>query len=73
MVENAVYQCQRSILTVLRGRQFFSLEEINKAIGKKLLKLNAHPLTTRSDGFSRADLMEEEKIALRPLPGILRA
>lgn len=70
MVENAVYQCQRFILTALRGRQFFSLEEINRAIGKKLLKLNARPLTTRFDGLSRADLMEEEKIALRPLPSI---
>lgn len=69
-VENAVYQCQRFILTAPRGRQFFSLEEINKAIGKELLKLNARRLTTRSDGFSRADLMEEEKIALRPLPSI---
>lgn len=70
MVENAVYQCQRFILTALRGRQFFSLEEINRAIGKELLKLNARPLTTRFDGLSRADLMEEEKIALRPLPSI---
>ena len=70
MVENAVYQCQRFILTALRGRQFFSLEEINRAIGKELAKLNARPLTTRSDGFSRADLMQEEKITLRPLPSI---
>lgn len=68
MVDNAVYQCQRFILTALRGLQFFSLEEINKAIGKELLKLNARPLTTRFDGFSRADLMEEEKITLRSLP-----
>lgn len=44
MVENAVYQCQRFILTALRGRQFFSLEEINRAISKELLKLNARLL-----------------------------
>ena len=70
MVENAVYQCQRFILTALRECQFFSLEEINRAKGKELTKLNARSLTTRSDGFSRADLMQKEKIALRSLTSI---
>lgn len=68
MVENAVKQVQRSVLQPLQGREFFSLEEMNKALLKELQKLNDRPLTTRSDGISRSVLMQEERIVLRPLP-----
>ena len=68
LVENAVKQVQQSVLKPLRNREFFSLKELNKALLTELEKLNARPLTTRSDGISRADLYQEEKPVLRPLP-----
>ena len=69
-VENAVKQVQASILNPLSSRQFFSLDELNLALGKELDKLNHRPLTNRTDGVSRYDLMREERVALLPLPTI---
>lgn len=68
MVENAVRQVQQSILNPLRKQKFFGIEDLNRALEQELKKLNQRALTTRSDGVSRFDLMQEEKIALRPLP-----
>ena len=70
MVENAVGLVQKFVLRPLRDRTFFSLEEMNQALLKELDKLNRQPLTTRTDDVSRLDLMQEEKITLRPLPPI---
>ena len=59
MVENAVGLVQKFVLRPLQDRTFFSLEEMNKALLKELDKLNRQPLTIRSDGVSRMDLMRE--------------
>lgn len=68
MAENAVRLVQTKILSELRGREFFEIEELNKALLKELDKLNKRPLTTRSDGISRYDLVQEERQTLMPLP-----
>ncbi len=66
-VENAVLQVQRRILAALRNRTFFSLAELNKAIGEETDRLNRRPMTLIEK--SRYDLfMEIEKPALRALP-----
>ena len=69
-VENAVKQVQLRVLNPLRGRSFFSFEELNKALSKELDKLNRTALTTRSDGVSRYELAQEERISLLPLPTV---
>lgn len=70
MVEGAVRIVQEQILRPLRNREFFSLEEVNRAILKELDQLNRRPLTTRADGLSRFDLMQDEKLVLHPLPPV---
>lgn len=70
LVENAVKQIQKSILSSFKGREFFDIETLNKAILRELERLNTRALTTRSEGLSRYDLYLEEKPALRPLPPI---
>lgn len=66
-VENAVQVAQRWIVAVLRHRKFFSLEELNIAIGELLHKLNHRPFRKR-DG-SRASVFDAvDKPALKPLP-----
>ena len=70
LVENAVKQVQKSILNSFKGREFFDIETLNKAILRELERLNTRALTTRSEGLSRYDLYLEEKPTLRPLPPI---
>lgn len=66
-VENGVLQAQRRILAALRNRTFFSLAELNKAIGEETERLNRRPMALINK--SRYDLFVEiEKAALRPLP-----
>ena len=66
-VESAVQLSQRWIVAVLRHRKFFSLEELNVAIGELLAKLNHRPFR-KKDG-SRFSLWEAiDKPALKPLP-----
>lgn len=67
-VENAVKQVQNTIINALLPRTFFSIEDLNKEILKKLEKLNGRALTTRNDGASRLTFFEEEKPMLLPLP-----
>src|SRR3954452_2998878 len=68
VVESAVQVAQRWIIAALRHRKFFSLEEVNQAIGELLHRLNHRPFRKR-DG-SRARVFESlDKPALRPLPG----
>ena len=69
-VENTVKLVQLKVMNPLRNRAFFSFEELNKALSKELDKLNRRPLTTRSDGVSRYDLAQEERIVLLPLPTV---
>lgn len=67
VVEVGVQVAQRWILARLRHRTFFSLEELNEAIGELLDELNDRVM--RRWGESRRALFERlERPALRPLP-----
>jgi len=67
VVENTVQVAQRWIVVALRHRKFFSLEELNVAIGELLAKLNHRPFR-KKDG-TRASLWESiDRPALKPLP-----
>lgn len=69
LCENAVKQCQAFILRELNERDFFEVEDINRAIQPLLDKLNAKPLTNRSDDVSRwKRFNDEERCVLKPLP-----
>ena len=66
-VESAVQVAQRWIVAALRHRKFFSLEELNVAIGELLHKLNHRPF--RKKEGTRASMWESiDKPALKPLP-----
>jgi transposase len=55
-------------VAALRNRKFFSLQELNQAIGELLLRLNQRPFRKREG--SRGSLFQDlEKAALAPLPG----
>jgi transposase len=66
-VENAVLVVERWILARLRNRRFFSLAELNAAIGELLAELNRRPFKKlpgcRREAFERLD-----QPALKPLP-----
>lgn len=60
-------QAQRRILAALRNMTFFSIVELNRAIGEATEQLNRKPMALINK--SRHDLfMELERPALRPLP-----
>ncbi len=66
-VEVGVQVVERWIVAALRHRQFFSLEDLNRAVRELLEKLNHRPFQKREG--SRASLFESvERSALRPLP-----
>ena len=66
--ENAVLQVERWVLAPLRKERFFSLHDLDQAIGKRLTWLNQRKRT--DNGLSRRELFErQEKAALQPLPG----
>ena len=66
-IESAVRIVSQSILARLRNRQFFSLGELNDAIGRLLEELNTQVM--KDYGKSRRALFEElERPALGPLP-----
>ena len=66
-VENAVQVTQRWIVAALRHQKFFSVEELNAAIGELLTKLNHRPFR-KQDG-TRASVWEAlDRPALKPLP-----
>jgi transposase len=66
-VEVAVLVVERWVLAKLRRRRFFSLGELNAAIGELIDELNAR--TMRRIGSSRRALFEAiERPALQPLP-----
>lgn len=66
-VEAAVLVAQRWILAVLRNRTFYSLNELNQAIGQLLEKLNNRVM--RHVKQSRRELFERhDRPALKPLP-----
>jgi transposase len=66
-VEVGVLVVERWILARLRNRRFFSLAELNQAIGELVADLNARPM--RRLGVSRRDLFFElDRPALKELP-----
>ena len=66
-VEVGVQVVERWIVAALRHRQFFRLEDLNRAIRELLERLNQRPFRKREG--SRASLFASlERSALRPLP-----
>src|SRR3954453_10869432 len=66
-VEVGVQVVQRWILARLRNRRFFSLAELNQAIGELVGQLNDRPM--RGWGTTRRALFEQlDRPALHPLP-----
>lgn len=66
-VEGAVLIVERWILACLRNRQFFSLAELNTAIGELLGALNTRPFKKLA-GSRQSRFIELERPALTPLP-----
>jgi hypothetical protein len=66
-VEKGVQTVEYRLMAPLRNRQFFSIDEINDALWKRLEELNSRPMQKLER--SRLELFEElDKPALRPLP-----
>lgn len=66
-VENAVLQVERRILAKLRGRIFFSVEEMNQAIKPLLEELNERAFQ-KLEGSRKELFLSIDKPALNPLP-----
>lgn len=66
-VEGAVLIVERQILAAVRNRTFFSLCELNQAIGELLQKLNNKPFQ-KLEGTRRSLYETLDKPALKPLP-----
>ena len=66
-VENGVLIVERWILACLRNRIFFSLAELNEAIGELLVRLNKRPFKKLS-GCREAMFNSIDYPAMRPLP-----
>jgi transposase len=65
--EVSVQIAQRWVLAALRHRTFFTLADLNVAIGERVDAINARPM--RAVGVSRRTLFEQlDQPALRPLP-----
>jgi len=66
-VEGGVLIVERWILAALRHRQFFSLAELNTAIGELLVKLNNRSFR-KLPGCRREHFEQLDRPALQPLP-----
>jgi transposase len=66
-VENAVLVAERWILAALRNHSFFSLAELNKAIGQKLVEFNNRKFQ-KLDATRRQLFETLDRPALKPLP-----
>ena len=66
-VEASVLLAQRWILARLRNRQFFSLAELNAAIGTLLVDLNQRPFK-KLEGCRASAFATIDRPAMRPLP-----
>jgi transposase len=67
--EFGVQLAERWILAVLRKRRFFSIAEINEAIGELLVRLNEKPFQ-KLEGSRKSLFEATDKPALQPLPSI---
>lgn len=68
--EGTVGNISTWIIASLRHQQFFSIQEVNKAIQEKLTELNTKPFQKKA-GNRLAAFTDEEKFALLPLPDSL--
>lgn len=68
LVENGVLQAQRWALAKLRDREFFSIDEINKALFDLLEEFNNKPFKRRPLSSRMSVFTELDEPALRPLP-----
>jgi transposase len=66
-VEGTVGVVSTWIIAALRHQQFFSLTELNTAIGDKLEEFNRKPFQ-KKPGSRLSIFLNEEKVALLPLP-----
>jgi transposase len=66
-VEGGVLIAQRWIVACLRNRRFFSLEELNAAIGELLERLNTRPFQ-KLEGCRRSAFEKLDRPAMKPLP-----
>lgn len=66
-VENGVLIVERWILACLRNRSFFSLAELNKAIGELLIRLNQRPFK-KLPGCRETTFRSVDYPAMRALP-----
>ena len=66
-VEGSVRSVQQQVMAPLRNSQFFSLDELNRAIRNKLDEFNSQPFQKR-EGSRRFVFENEEKEFLSPLP-----
>ena len=66
-VEGTVGTISTWIIAALRDRTFFSLSELNEAIGEKLQAFNERPFQ-KKPGNRLTAFLEDEKEYLRPLP-----
>lgn len=68
-VEGNVGNLSTWVIASLRNNIYFTLEELNKDIFKKLAEFNERPFTKKyKQGNRKTSFEEEEKFALRPLP-----
>lgn len=66
-VEKGVQTVEYWLIAPLRKRRFFSIDEINEALWKRLEELNSRPM--QHFGKSRKEMFEElDKPVLKPLP-----
>lgn len=66
-VESAVLVAERWIMAAFRNHTFFSIEELNRAIGEKLQELNSRRFQ-KMEGSRRSLYETIDRPALKPLP-----
>jgi hypothetical protein len=67
-VENAVGILEKGFFHDLEENRYFSMEQFNKELWKKLEELNRGNFKKKN--YSRYDLWKEEKLELMPLPSV---
>lgn len=68
-VEKSVGILSTWVIAALRNQQFFTLEELNKAVRQKLSEFNERPFSKKyKPGNRLTAFKKEEQFALKPLP-----
>ncbi|BDR59707.1 hypothetical protein XA3_21480 [Xylocopilactobacillus apicola] len=68
-VEKTVGILSTWVIAALRNQQFFTLEELNKAVRQKLSEFNERPFSKKHKAGNRLTAFKkEEQFALKPLP-----